>query len=79
MKTLKELGIKPTVELLQMFGGTYYQHARDNASELTQEQAASQQIAYEFSDDAADTYWYYRFEEIIQRYGGEIVWGKDQQ
>lgn len=71
MKTLRELGIEPSDDLVD-YMEYESNYPREAALKLTQWGAVANEIIYECEHDYFE--W---FEEIIKRYGGRIVFEGD--
>lgn len=69
MKTLKEMGFEVNKEddIYKRLDGNL-----DKIMNLTQEQAASEEIAWNLGSD-----WFDFFEDKVNKFGGRIVWDEE--
>jgi len=70
MKTLKEIGIKPSIDLLDRMDGNV-----ESCNQLTQAEAVAEECGWTFGDSG----WYGWFASKVNRYGGKIVYEDNKE
>lgn len=75
MKTLRELGIEPSHNLLRRLEINSEQDAVRISDTLSQREAVEEECGWTLGDVS----WFDWFENIVHRYGGKIVFDGDDQ